>query len=181
MLWAVNHCIKQSNGLEKGFVMSDIVTVPIAEEPPLEQSAITIIEARNPVWSNADHTALDVEAKFSHFPIWADFTAVNGSGEPHTQVVWDQALSGEFGTIAEYVEREPEPVVIVIPAVTLWERMTEDEAEQVAEVMATQPFRTRKIFETAATFRSDHELWPLLEQIATQLFGATRAAELLAS
>lgn len=78
------------------------------------------------------------------------------------------------------VEPEPEPVVVIIPAVTLWERMTDNEAEQVNGVMATQPFRTRKIFETANTFRSDHELWPLLEQIATQLFGPERGQELLA-
>ncbi|MGK8640468.1 hypothetical protein ACRS7F_23055 [Brucella anthropi] len=78
----------------------------------------------------------------------------------------------------------PEPVespsVVVIPSVNLWERLTEAEAEQVNAVMATQPFRTRQIFLTANTFRSDHELWPLLVQMATELFGEDRAAELLA-
>lgn len=71
------------------------------------------------------------------------------------------------------------PSVVVIPAVTLWERMTDAEAEQVNAAMATQPFRTRQIFLTASTFRSDHELWPLLVQMATDLFGEERAAELL--
>lgn len=84
------------------------------------------------------------------------------------------------GEIVEFTP-DPMPVVTIIPAVTLWERMTNVEAEQVAEVMATQPFRTRKIFETAAAFRSDHDLWPLLNQIATQLFGEGRASELLAA
>lgn len=74
---------------------------------------------------------------------------------------------------------EPEPVVTVLPAVTLWERLTEDEADLVNEAMATQPVRTQRIFTTANTFRSDHELWPLLEQMATELFGENRAAELL--
>ncbi|WP_245414798.1 hypothetical protein [Brucella oryzae] len=74
---------------------------------------------------------------------------------------------------------QPEPVTI-LPAVTLWERLTEAEAEQVNAAMATQPFRTRQIFLTANTFRSDHELWPLLVQMATDLFGEERAAELLA-
>lgn len=74
---------------------------------------------------------------------------------------------------------EPEPVTI-LPAVTLWERLTEAEADQVNEAMATQSFRTRQIFRTANTFRSDHELWPLLVQMATDLFGEERAAELLA-
>lgn len=88
---------------------------------------------------------------------------------------------GKLWNGSAIVEPDPEPIVQILPAVTLWERMTEAEAEQVAEVMATQPFRTRKIFETAATFRSDHELWPLLEQIANQLFGADRAGQLLAA
>lgn len=73
----------------------------------------------------------------------------------------------------------PEPVTVVY-SVDLWSRMTEDEAAQVGAVMDDQPFRVRKIFESASTFRSDHELWPLLEQIATTLFGAERAVEILA-
>ncbi|GAA5542418.1 hypothetical protein [Brucella sp. NBRC 113783] len=87
---------------------------------------------------------------------------------------------GKLWNGAAIIEPEPEPVVVIIPSVTLWERMTDNEAEQVNGVMATQSFRTRKIFETANTFRSDHELWPLLEQIATQLFGVERSRELLA-
>lgn len=71
-------------------------------------------------------------------------------------------------------------LVTVFRAVTLWERMTDAEAEQVNQATATQPFRTRKIFETANAFRSDHELWPLLESKAKDLFGADRAVELLA-
>lgn len=74
---------------------------------------------------------------------------------------------------------EPVPVVTILPAVALWERLTEAEADQVNEAMATQPIRTQRIFTTASTFHSDHELWPLLEQMATELFGAERAAELL--
>lgn len=96
----------------------------------------------------------------------------------HRQLIAEWEAAGNI--IGSYVEPEPEPVVTILPAVTLWERLTETEAEQVVEVMATQPLRTRKIFETAATFRSDHELWPLLDQIANQLFGEERAAELLA-
>jgi len=106
-----------------------------------------------------------------------------------TDAQWAELLSNpgarKFvnGEVLEYTPPipEPEPVVIVLPAVTLWERLTEDEADQVHDAMATQPVRTQRIFTTANTFRSDHELWPLLEQIANQLFGAERAAELLAS
>nr|WP_313372490.1 hypothetical protein [Brucella intermedia] len=84
----------------------------------------------------------------------------------------------ENGQVVEYTPPSVEPVAI-IPAVTLWERMSPSEAEQVETAMAAQPFRTRQIFLTANTFRSDHELWPLLMQMATDLFGEERVAELL--
>lgn len=73
----------------------------------------------------------------------------------------------------------PAPVSVLYP-VHLWERMTKPEADAVGAVMAQQDFRTRQIFSSASSYRSDHELWPLLQQIATQLFGAERAAEILA-
>lgn len=113
-----------------------------------------------------------------------DFELVGG-------VVW-QYIDGtthilaEGMTISQHVNALNNPAkpiipadVKILPAVTLWERLTEAEAEQVNAAMATQPFRTRQIFLTANTFRSDHELWPLLEQMATDLFGEERAAELL--
>lgn len=85
------------------------------------------------------------------------------------------------GNTIEHYQPEPEaPAVISIPAVILWERMTEAEGEQVEAIMQTQPFRIRQIFTTAQTYRSDHELWPLLQQVAFELFGAVRAGELLA-
>ncbi|MNE36448.1 hypothetical protein D3C80_1302580 [compost metagenome] len=99
---------------------------------------------------------------------WLEFN--NNPGERR----WDGS------NVVEYAPPYVEPVTI-LPAVTLWERLTEAEADQVNEVMATQSFRTRKIFETANTFRSDHELWALLESVATELFGEARAAELLAA
>lgn len=83
------------------------------------------------------------------------------------------------GEIVEYTPPLIESVTI-LPAVTLWERTTTTEAAQIEAAMETQDARSRNIFRTAQTFRSDHELWPLLEQLATELFGAERAAELLA-
>lgn len=86
------------------------------------------------------------------------------------------------GEMAEYIPPSveiPDPVTVVF-SVDLWSRMTDDEADLVGAAMEEQPFRVRKIFESASTFRSDHELWPLLVQIATTLFGAERAGEILA-
>lgn len=106
-------------------------------------------------------------------------TAVDITSEQHLEFISHPGLRKWIdGKIVEFTPEIPSPV-IVVPAVTLWERMTDAEAEQVNAVMATQPFRTRQIFLTANTFRSDHEFWPLLVQMATELFGEERAAELL--
>lgn len=101
----------------------------------------------------------------------SDYGYTRGQGGTVYGKIWD-------GTAI--VEPPNEPLVTVIPAVTLWERFTPVEADQVGAAMEEQPFRTRQIFLTANTFRSDNELWPLLVQVATDLFGAERATELLA-
>lgn len=90
-----------------------------------------------------------------------------------------QTVEALLEEIAETVPVSPEPITVVY-SVDLWSRMTDTEADQVGAAMEQQPFRIRKIFESAGSYQSDHELWPLLEQIATALFGAERAAEILA-
>jgi hypothetical protein len=102
---------------------------------------------------------------------------------------WREFLDNPVGrrrlVNGEVVEYTPAPIetpdlVTVVYGVDLWSRMTNTEANQVGDAMAEQPFRVRKIFETANSYRSDHELWPLLVQIATTLFGGERAAQILA-
>ncbi len=80
----------------------------------------------------------------------------------------------------EIISAVPPPVTVLYP-VDLWSRMTNAEAEQVEAIMATQPIRIQNIFRAASSYRSDHELWPLLVSIATGLFGAERAAVILAA
>lgn len=81
-----------------------------------------------------------------------------------------------------YVESPPPPApVIVLYPVDLWSRLTNDEAEQVEGAMLGQPIRLQNIFRAASSYRSDHELWPLLQSIAVALFGDARAAEILAA
>lgn len=105
-------------------------------------------------------------------------TKVFMSGAPEGEEVITLSGSEEVAFL-EGILQPIEPEIHIIPAVTLWERMTDEEAEQVNTAMTLQPFRTRQIFLTANTFRSDHELWPLLEQVATGLFGEERASEIL--
>lgn len=77
-------------------------------------------------------------------------------------------------------EPGPEPVTIVYP-VDLWSRLTDAEADAVETAMTTQSVRIQNIFRAASSYRSDHELWPLLETVVVGLFGAQRAAEILAA
>ncbi len=107
-----------------------------------------------------------------------EMTVPDDMANRHRAMIAEWVAAGNV--IEPYVpELLPEPVV-VIPSITLWERMTDAEAIQVNDAMAAQPVRVRQIFLTANTFRSDHELWPLLQQVASTLFGVERAAELLA-
>ena len=95
------------------------------------------------------------------------------ANDPVPQLGW-QLVEGSF------VSPGVGTPVTVVYAVDLWTRLTDDEAEQVGGAMSQQPFRVRKIFESANSYRSDHELWPLLGQIAVDLLGAERSAEVLA-
>ena len=92
--------------------------------------------------------------------------------KPGTDYEW---RNGEWGATPAL------PFVVVLHPVDLWSRLTEAEAEQVEAVMATQPVRIQNIFKAASSYRSDHELWPLLEGVAVGLFGPDRAKEILAA
>ena len=122
-------------------------------------------------WAKNPHCQIPDDAVVITHGQWSEFLEYQGLRK------WENGQVVEF--IPEPVE--PEPIVQILPAVTLWQRMSDDEAIQVKEAMETQPFRIRQIFLTANTYRSDHDLWPLLESMATELFGDERAAELLAT
>lgn len=80
------------------------------------------------------------------------------------------------------VEYDPpkQPVVSILYPTDLWRRMTDDEVTAVEAAMEAQTSRIRRIFNAATEYRSDDELWPLLQQIAESLFGKGRASQILA-
>lgn len=62
----------------------------------------TIIEVKNPVWANPGHTQIDLlitDTEYGDIP----FTASPHDPESHGVVLFNAAVAGEFGTIAEYV------------------------------------------------------------------------------
>ena len=71
-----------------------------------------LIDARNPQWGNAEHTLIDVEAKWEHLESegYLPFTANPNDTEAHGVDLYQRCVNGEFGTIAEYVA-PPEPEV----------------------------------------------------------------------
>lgn len=83
----------------------------------------------------------------------------------------------EDGVFRAPVVNKPFPFVY---QVDFWSRMTDEEAQAVKHEMDSQPFRLRRIFESAGSYREDHELWPMLSGLAEALFGEDRAKEILA-
>jgi hypothetical protein len=62
----------------------------------------------------------------------------------------------------------------------IWERMTEEEAEQADQVLRAQPAKIYRQYDGATYISTKADLYPMLQAAMTQLFGAERAAEILA-
>lgn len=71
-----------------------------------------LIDAQNPQWGDAEHTFINVEAKWEHLESegYLPFTADLNDVEEHGVDLYNRIINGEFGTIAEYVA-PPEPEV----------------------------------------------------------------------
>lgn len=131
---------------------------------------------RNPAYNHLG--TIDVEVEHPAFG-WMPFTASPDDISTEGRDLYQAVVAA--GDIAPYVPSEQPQVPTILYPVDLWSRMTDAEADQVEAAMATQPVRIQNIFKYASSYRSDHELWPLLDTMATSLFGAERAAEILAS
>lgn len=69
---------------------------------------VTVIEARNPKWENAEHTSIQIECRFSHYPDeWLPFRAIPTDSEAHGRDIFVRAAAGEFGSVAPYVAPPP--------------------------------------------------------------------------
>lgn len=65
---------------------------------------------KNPVWANAEHTAIDCLITTSQFgDEELPFTASPTDCEPHGRAIFERLVAGEFGPIAEYVAPPPAP------------------------------------------------------------------------
>lgn len=75
-------------------------------------------EIRNLQWADAEHTVLNCEVNFNNLvEEFVPFTASADDLYDHTKDIFEKAVAGEFGEIAEYVE-PPVPEIIPPPAPT---------------------------------------------------------------
>jgi hypothetical protein len=65
--------------------------------------------AKNPVWVNAEHTMIDLMIKWDGINDELPFTASPTDCEAHGRAIFEAAVAGQFGVVAEYVA-PPEPV-----------------------------------------------------------------------
>lgn len=69
--------------------------------------------AKNPVWANAEHTMIDLQIKWSTINDEYPFTARPDDCEAYGRVIYEQAVAGNYGVIAEYI-----PPVVTLPEFT---------------------------------------------------------------
>lgn len=66
---------------------------------------------RNPQYSNADGTTIDVELKHPEYG-WIPFTASPDDPEELGRDIYAAAIAGEYGPVAPYVAPPPEPTYV---------------------------------------------------------------------
>lgn len=70
---------------------------------------LTIEYAKDPVWANEENTAINLIVKFVEIPEELPFTASPDDPMPYGVELYNNALAGDYGTIAPYVP-PPTPV-----------------------------------------------------------------------
>lgn len=64
----------------------------------------TILDAASPQYANSDNTLIDMVVVLSLFPNdKIPFTASPTDGEPYGRELYQRAVAGEFGPVADYV------------------------------------------------------------------------------
>ena len=65
--------------------------------------AITWTTVTNPRWADSDQTMINLDVNFTHLPEeTTPFTAMANDVEAHGQTLYNNALNGDYGTIAAY-------------------------------------------------------------------------------
>jgi hypothetical protein len=65
--------------------------------------------AKDPKWSNPQHTAIDLIVKFDAINRELPFTADPNDVEEHGRQIYANCIAGQYGSIAEYIPPVPVP------------------------------------------------------------------------
>lgn len=137
--------------------------------------ADTTIEFRNPVYSLADHSMIDMEINHPSLG-WIPFSASRNDTEGLSPLFYEAAMAA--GNIGPYTAPPPPPYQI--SKTTPWLRMTEDEAATMDAVMSETGARLKQIYMAATYLASNDPLWATLHEMLANAFGSARADQLLA-
>lgn len=61
------------------------------------------MQVKNPQWANTQHTLINLEIEHPEYG-WIPFTADPNDVEEHGRQLYAEAVAGQFGPVAEYVE-----------------------------------------------------------------------------
>lgn len=75
----------------------------------------------------------------------------------------------------------PPPAPTLLPASVFFDRLTEEEAEQLDEAMMAKPVKFKRAWQAATEFSETADLWPVMREEMVGLFGEERTAELLST
>ena len=68
---------------------------------------LTIEYAKDPVWNNEKHTAIHLIVKFLEIPEELPFLATPDDPMPYGVELFNNAVAGNYGTVAPYVPPPP--------------------------------------------------------------------------
>jgi len=97
------------------------------------------ISAKNPKWTDVKHTRIDLITTFNNIPDEIPFTADPKDCEAHGRDIFQRAVKGEFGPVAEY-EPPPPPTYEEQSTIVREKRdrlLTETDWTQAADVPQT--------------------------------------------
>ena len=141
----------------------------------------TVVSVSNLRWVNSDQTMFDADVLFQELEAFGPvpFTAVDGADTRHGREIWEKAINGDYGSIAEYVpppEPSPEEIREAMPPLTARQLRLGlvDNGYSVAQVEAaiaaiadeTEREKAQIEWEYASEYRRTH---PLIGQIAAAL------------
>lgn len=100
-------------------------------------------------------------------------------GVPEGKVAVNFTVKRINGAVTKVYELEDIPPRENISKNIIWERMTEEEADQADALLKAQPAKILRIYEGATYISVKADLYPQLFGAMAQLFGEKRASEIL--